>query len=201
MSENPKKVIAIVAFEKQSRGIGFQDKIPWNIPEDLAWFNLKTRYVPEDLFIANPKLKNAVIFGRKTFASLPGPLPYRMNYVLTNSGEGSKLEEKYKGKENVLFVRDSNVKKLLDDLLTDPFINDIYICGGETIYREALPFCTECFITQIEDPKAESKLRFDTFFPELPANWQLITKTEEPCVSKNLIYVFEHWFNWKALMK
>jgi len=52
--------------------IGYNNKIPWHIPEDLKYFR-------------NTTLNSIVIMGRKTFESLPnGYLKNRINIVITN---------------------------------------------------------------------------------------------------------------------
>ena len=67
--------INIIAAMAKNRVIGINNKIPWNIPNDLKYF--------KKLTTAN---KSAIIMGRKTWDSLPiKPLPNRRNYVLTKN--------------------------------------------------------------------------------------------------------------------
>ena len=60
---------AIVAMDPH-RVIGRAGKLPWHLPEDLAFFKKTT-------------LGHPVLMGRKTFESIGRPLPKRRNIVLT----------------------------------------------------------------------------------------------------------------------
>lgn len=65
------KINLIVAVNR-TNGIGFENKIPWHLPEDLAYFKSVTMGFP-------------VIMGRNTFDSLPAPLRGRKNIVVTSN--------------------------------------------------------------------------------------------------------------------
>jgi dihydrofolate reductase len=71
------KLIAIAAMSP-SRGIGYQNCLPWHISEDLAFFKEKT-------------LGKTLLMGRKTFESLPGTLKGRKVLVLSRSGQGPRV--------------------------------------------------------------------------------------------------------------
>ena len=62
----------MIAALGSNRAIGANNKIPWYLPEDLAWFKRHT-------------LGKPVIMGRKTFESIGHALPGRHNIVLTTS--------------------------------------------------------------------------------------------------------------------
>ena len=65
----------IVAICKKNNGIGFENKIPWYIKEELQYFKSVT----------TSGNKNVVIMGRNTWESLPKkPLPNRVNVVITS---------------------------------------------------------------------------------------------------------------------
>lgn len=64
------ELIAIAAMSN-NRVIGKGNKLPWHLPEELAWFKKLTQ-------------GHAVLMGRKTFESMGKPLPRRENYVLTH---------------------------------------------------------------------------------------------------------------------
>ena len=59
---------AVVAMAR-NRVIGNNGQIPWHLPEDFKWFKELT-------------IGGIVLMGRRTFASLPKPLPNRTNVVL-----------------------------------------------------------------------------------------------------------------------
>ena len=59
-----------IAAMSENRVIGQGNKIPWHLPEDFKWFKKMTT-------------GNVVVMGRKTFESLKGALPNRINLILT----------------------------------------------------------------------------------------------------------------------
>ena len=59
-----------IAAMSLNRVIGAGNKIPWHLPEDFKWFKKTTT-------------GHVVVMGRKTFESLPKPLPNRRTLVLT----------------------------------------------------------------------------------------------------------------------
>ena len=106
-------------------GIGKDGKLPWNNPEEMAFFKKVTSWTE------NPDSQNAVIMGRKTWESIPEkyrPLPGRYNIILSNS--------------SVVRANYNNVFTSLDKGLihaagfTD--IERIYVIGGKQVYDEAL---------------------------------------------------------------
>lgn len=64
------ELLAIAAMSN-NRVIGKGNKLPWHLPEELAWFKRRTQ-------------GHAVLMGRKTFESMGKPLPRRENFVLTH---------------------------------------------------------------------------------------------------------------------
>lgn len=115
------KNINIILATTISGGIGKDNKLPWNIPEELKKFKeITTNNI-------NKNKKNAIIMGRKTWESLPKkPLPDRLNIILTSNND---------------YVIDNNnviISKSIDDALiiceNNEDIEDIYIIGGKSLY-------------------------------------------------------------------
>ena len=127
----------IVAMDKQ-RGIGLNNHLPWNIPEDLKLFKDMT-------------LGHTILMGKKTFLSIGRILPGRTHVVVTHD---ANLAAQYPG---------INLEHDLIHYLSS-FNNqeDIYIIGGASIYQQALPFVDEISISQID-----GIYLCDVFFPEL----------------------------------
>lgn len=123
---------AIVAMA-EDRVIGGNGTIPWHLPEDFRFFKKTT-------------MGHAVVMGRKTYESLGKPLPGRHNIVLTRR----KISI-----PGVTIVNNLEELKNLE-IATD----DIFLIGGEEIYRLMLPECDELFITHVF-----KKVSGDTFFP------------------------------------
>ena len=73
-----KSELTIIAAASTNNVIGFDNKLIWNIPKDLKRFKELTQ-------------GHSVIMGRKTFESLPSPLPKRRNIVVTRNKDYSCL--------------------------------------------------------------------------------------------------------------
>lgn len=135
--------VSIIAAVDRRMAIGFQNKLLFWLPNDLKRFKALTT-------------GNTIIMGRKTFESLPkGALPNRRNIVLS-----SRPETVCPGAE-VFPSLEAALQSCKED-------EHIYIIGGASVYRQALPFADELCLTEINDlaPKA------DAFFPEVsPAQW------------------------------
>ena len=71
-----KSELTIIAAASANNVIGFDNKLIWNIPKDLKRFKELTQ-------------GHSVIMGRKTFESLPSPLPNRRNIVVTRNKDYS----------------------------------------------------------------------------------------------------------------
>jgi dihydrofolate reductase len=159
--------IIIIAAMAENRVIGKDNTLPWSLKEDMAHFRELTKGFP-------------CIMGRKTWESLPiKPLPGRLNIVITSSPEITGLK------------KDSNVKIFSSlpaaiEYCAGSFVascagsfaaisacyEKIFICGGETIYRQALPLANKIELTLIH-----KQYEGDTFFPEIDSSIWTITKT------------------------
>ena len=129
----------IVAVDK-NWAIGLHNKLLVSIPADMKFFRETT-------------MGKVVVMGRKTLESFPGgqPLKKRTNIVLTS-------DQNYKVKDAVVV---NSVEALLEELrqYND---EDIYVIGGESIYRQLLPYCKVAHITKIDHA-----YEADTYFPNL----------------------------------
>jgi dihydrofolate reductase len=141
----------IVAFCKNN-GIGFNNKMPWYLKSDLKRF--------KKLTIGSGN--NAVVMGRNTWVSLKClSLPKRSNIILTSNMD-------YFQAKNQLFMQSfDDVAVVSQSQLYD----DIWLIGGEQIYRESLKknLVDEIYATVIDNDFA-----CDTFFPEIPKEFKLI---------------------------
>lgn len=115
------RLTIIVATDLQG-GIGIDNKIPWRVPEDMAYFKRTTTGHP-------------IIMGRKTFDSLGRPLPNRRNIVITRNAAWQ-----HEGVESV-----SSLAQAIA-LLAGA---DAFIIGGAQIYVEALPYTARLLVTEI----------------------------------------------------
>ena len=115
--------------------------------------------------------------GRKTLESFPGgqPLKNRVNVVLTT-------DKNYKVKDTVIV---HSVEEMVEELKKYDS-EDIYVIGGESIYRQLLPYCTKAYVTKIDHAYDA-----DTYFPDLDADpeWEM-TKISDEQTYFDLEYVF-----------
>ena len=127
------KPFKAIAAMSENRVIGCGGKIPWHLPEDFRFFRQMT-------------LGNILVMGRKTFQAMGRPLAGRHTIVL--SRRFKKPREILAQPELGLFQCGtfeivSRLEKI--DYAGDP--RDLFICGGGQVYAEALPFCTDLFLT------------------------------------------------------
>ncbi len=112
----------IVAMTK-NRVIGKDNKMPWHLPADLAWFRHHTTGKP-------------VIMGRKTFAGIGRALPKRTNIVLSRSPfehEGIIWKDSFESA--VDFVRD---------------FDEVMLIGGGELFKQYLPQADKLYLTEIQ---------------------------------------------------
>ncbi len=124
-------MINIIAAVGKNLELGKYNKLIWNIPNDLKYFKEMTQ-------------NKTIVMGRKTYESIGKPLKNRKNIVLTR--QNIKID-------NVEIVND--YKELLKTN------EDIFIIGGEEIYRIFLPYANNLYLTEINDSKDA-----DSYFPE-----------------------------------
>ena len=153
MENQDHAMISIIVAMSPQRAIGFRNRLPWHLPEDMAHFKVLTT-------------GHTIIMGRKTFESLPsGVLPHRRNVVITRQRD--VMKERLHG----CVLYDS----LAEALKQEAKDQEIFIIGGESIYRQALPFTSRIYATLVEQEPKEA----DTWFPEIDmSKWQ-ITKKEK----------------------
>lgn len=143
----------IVAVDK-NWAIGCNNELLVSIPADMKFFRQTTT-------------GKVVVMGRKTLESFPNgmPLKNRTNIVLTTS-------QNYKA-EGAVIVH--SMEELLEELKKYNS-EDIYVIGGDSIYRQMLPYCDLAHVTKIDHA-----YQADAFFPNLDEKpqWQIIDDSEE----------------------
>ena len=142
--------ILVVAMSL-NRVIGDENKIPWHLPMDLERFK-------------NITMGNIVVMGNLTFSSLGRkPLKGRTNIVLTRKPDSSFDEDVYKFK---------NFKEIQNFF---PYRKEVYVIGGEQIYRLALAQMTvkKIYLTVINE-----YFEGDAYFPEIDLSKYKCVKAE-----------------------
>jgi thymidylate synthase len=142
-----KRICAIVARRASDKIIGVGNKLPWNIPEDLKYFNEVTTQ-------SITGARNICIMGRKTYESLGRPtLPNRILYVVSRS---LQLPEEFSQDVCILPCPRSALERAL---ASDS--GSIFVCGGKTVYENLIDSCREIHLTEIYQGPGEG----DVFFP------------------------------------
>ena len=151
-------------------GIGYKNKLLFSVPADMKFFRETTK-------------DSVVIMGRKTLESFPGkkPLKNRVNIVLTSHSD-------YK-------VEDAVICHSVQDAIeySKQYNKEVFVIGGEAVYKEFLPFCKRAYVTKIH-----ASVKADSFFPNLDENpdWKL-EKMSETLEDNGYKFEFAEYVNSK----
>lgn len=144
----------LIAAVDKNWAIGLNNKLLVSIPEDMKFFRKTTT-------------GKVVVMGRKTLESFPNGLPLknRENIVLTS-------DKNYKVKDAIIV---HSMDELLEEL-KNYNSEDIYVIGGESIYRQMVDMCEVAHITKID-----YAYEADSYFPNLDEKeeWEITADSEE----------------------
>jgi len=138
--------LSLIVAMAANRTIGKAGRLPWQLPEDLARFKRLTMGYP-------------LIMGRKTFESIGRVLPGRRTIVLSRRAD-------YRAPGCWVVASLEAALALVSDE------DEVFICGGEKLYRQALPLAQRIYLTELQREVAG-----DTFFPEIPEHFLAIEET------------------------
>ena len=127
------KPFQAIAAMSLNRVIGHGNQIPWHLPEDFQWFKQMTT-------------GHLIVMGRKTYESIGRPLPNRTTVVLSRNP--------------TLAIAGVRVIAHWDQIQPECAGQTIFICGGAQIYEQALPFCSDLYLTVVK-----RQVEGDAFFP------------------------------------
>ena len=134
--------------------IGYKNRLLVSIPNDQKHFREETT-------------GKVVVLGRKTLETFPQGLPLknRTNIILSRNPN-------YKVKDAIIV---QSTEELLEELKQYED-DDIYIVGGESVYRELLPYCNVVHVTKIAHA-----YQADAYFPNLEQSgeWEITAESEE----------------------
>jgi dihydrofolate reductase len=155
-------MISIVVATGKNQEIGKKNGLLWHIPEELKHF--------KELTMGHP-----IIMGRKTYESIGRPLPGRTNIVLSRQ-------------------RTSGVRKAVREArsLTEAFRiaerntggNEIFVIGGASVFRQALPFADKLYLTIVEAEFPEA----DAFFPDYSQFDKILSQKKLKTGKHTLVY-------------
>ncbi|MCR5666787.1 MAG: dihydrofolate reductase [Eubacterium sp.] len=144
----------LIAAVDKNWAIGLNNKLLVSIPEDMKFFREHTT-------------GKVIVMGRKTLESFPGgkPLPKRVNIVLTR-------QKDYQPKDVIVVHSEEELK----DVLKDYDSQDVYVIGGETIYKQFVDWCDVAHITKIN-----YEYQADAYFPNLDEqnDWEVAEYSDE----------------------
>lgn len=130
-------MISIIAVIGKNRELGKDNKLIWDLPEDMKRFKQLTQ-------------GHAVIMGRKTYESIGGKLEGRNNIVITEN-------EDYEAQGCTVVC---SVKKAIE-YAREIEKEGVFIIGGAQIYKQALPHADKLYLTIVNQ-----EAKADTFFPD-----------------------------------
>lgn len=153
--------LALIAAYSQNRVVGFDNKLPWHLPEDLQYFKRCTS-------------GKAIIMGRKTFESIGRPLPNRTNIVITRNAQFQA-----EGVKVVSNLEDAiEMAKAVNDVNG---VDEVMVIGGATIYELALPLADRLYLTHVH-----AHIEGDAYFPEVDfSKWHEMQRADYAASESN----------------
>lgn len=143
----------IVAVD-ENWGIGNKNELLVRIPADMKFFRQETT-------------GKVVVLGRKTLETFPQGLPLknRTNIILSSNPS-------YQVKDAIVV---HSAEELLVELKNYEE-EDIYIIGGESVYKQMLPYCKVVHVTKIDHA-----YEADAHFPNLDEDpaWEITADSDE----------------------
>ncbi|WP_374351586.1 type 3 dihydrofolate reductase [Chitinimonas sp.] len=130
-------MLSLIAALARNHTVGINNALPWHLPDDLKYFKATTTGKP-------------IIMGRKTYDSIGRPLPGRHNIVVTRDANWQA--------DGVTVVH-----SVADALAAAGDVPEVFLIGGATLYREALPLADRLYLTEID-----ADFEGDAHFPVWP---------------------------------
>ncbi len=154
--------ISLIAAIGKNRELGRDNKLLFQIPEDMKFFKEKTT-------------GHAVIMGRKTFDSIGRPLPNRTNIIISRTPSSELLASNVKTAGSIEEALE--IAKEFEE-------HEVFIIGGEQIYKLAMPFADKLYLTVVNKTVKDA----DAFFPDYSEFTKVLF--ERSSRDKNYSYTF-----------
>jgi dihydrofolate reductase len=139
----------MIAAIAKDRGLGYQNKLLFSLPDDMKRFKKITSGHP-------------IIMGRKTYESIGRPLPNRTNIVISRTPDFAAPG---------CIVVGTLAEALQQAQETGS--TELFIIGGAQLYGQGIGIADKLYLT-IVDEKKEA----DAFFPEYPDFTHVESKEE-----------------------
>ena len=139
-------MLSIIVAVSQNGIIGSNNTLPWHLPSDLKYFKQTTMGRP-------------IIYGRRTYESIGRPLPGRTNILITSKKD-------YAAPGCIIVTNFTDAVSATGDA------EEVFVIGGEMVYREALFFADKIYVTIVD-----TYISGDASFPPIPAEFLLRSET------------------------
>jgi dihydrofolate reductase len=154
--------LSLIVAVASNGAIGYQNQLPWSLPEDLRYFKRVT-------------LGHRLIMGRNTFFSLKKPLPGRQNVVLSRSSLDLP--------EDV--IQCESITQALELPQWGEY-SDVICIGGAQLYAAVLPMAQTLYMTEIE-----REVEGDAFFPAWNrSEWECVSREAGEACPEGWSYSF-----------
>ncbi|MEX2007050.1 MAG: dihydrofolate reductase [Candidatus Saccharimonadales bacterium] len=150
-------MISIIVATAENGVIGKSGGLPWYLPAELAYFKKTT-------------MRHPIIMGRRTYESIGRALPGRTNIVITH-------DKTYEAEGCIVI---DSLEKAIEKAKKSEGSDEIFIIGGESVYKEALPLAGRLYLT-----KVKATIDGDKFFKYNPANWKQVISEKHSSNEKN----------------
>lgn len=141
-------MLSLIVAMAKNRVIGANGALPWRLPQDLKRFRALT-------------MGHHIVMGRRTFESIGRALPGRTSVVITRNPAWRA--------DGVVVAR-----SLADAIAKAGRDTEIFVIGGEQVFREALPLADRIYLTEIDREFAG-----DVFFPDPgPDRWTEVSRED-----------------------
>jgi dihydrofolate reductase len=145
MNISDRPILAAIVARSTNHVIGRDGDLPWRLRSDLQHFKRVT-------------LGKPCLMGRKTWESLPFPLPGRPNLVLTRDAAYQAQGAEVFTDMNAMVGRGAELAGSLG-------VDEVMIIGGAQIYKSLMPWIGRVYETEVD-----AVIDGDAYFPELPAS-------------------------------
>lgn len=148
-------IVSFIAAMGENGEIGFEKRMPWRLPADLA-------------FVKRTTMGHTLVMGRRTYESMGKPLPGRTNVVMTQNPDFSA-----EGVDVVHSVEET--------LARYGGVEELFIFGGSEIYRLFFPHADRLYITKIHQT-FEADTYFPAFDE---SEWRIVSRAPGERNEKN----------------
>jgi dihydrofolate reductase len=140
--------ISLIVAKSENNVIGLNNKLPWHLKDDLQNFKKLT-------------MGHHILMGRKTFESIGKALPGRMSLVVSSESRPNQ--------DSVLWF--NSIFRAIKQAERNGE-NELFIIGGEKIYKYALSLVDRIYLTEVK-----ATIEGDVFFPQLSLkNWKKVSE-------------------------